>query len=110
MLLYSGWSDNAQSGLAMIGYYENVLAHDPSAVDDIRLFMMPGVLHCAGGAGPSVVNWLEAVETWHDTGTAPDTLTAAYPEREGSRKLCAWPQKARYTSGNPDSPSSYVCE
>ncbi len=110
LLLFHGWADVALSGHMTTDYVDNVYGVDSSARDDVRLFMMPGVLHCFGGPGPSLVDWLNAIETWHDSGTAPDQLAAAYPERDGARTICAWPQKARYTSGNPDSPDSYVCE
>ena len=33
-------------------YYDQVQARDPKAGDFTRMFMMPGVLHCAGGPGP----------------------------------------------------------
>jgi feruloyl esterase len=76
MILYSGWSDNAQSGLAMVGYYEDVLAHDKTAADDARLFMMPGVEHCFGGPGPSFVNYLTEIDKWLESGKAPDQVIA----------------------------------
>lgn len=46
ILLYSGWSDTALPPLGSIAYYEDLLAHDPSPAEDVRLFMMPGVEHC----------------------------------------------------------------
>lgn len=56
LIIYSGWSDAAAPRLAIVGYYEDVLAHDKTAAEDVRLFMMPGVEHCFGGPGPSWVN------------------------------------------------------
>ena len=37
MIIYSGWSDAAITGLSVAGYYENVLAQDKTASDDVRL-------------------------------------------------------------------------
>ena len=52
LLVYLGWSDAALTARMSIDYVERVYAHDPTARDDVRLFMLPGVLHCAGGRGP----------------------------------------------------------
>lgn len=115
MLLYSGWSDNAQSGLAMVGYYEDVLAHDPSAADDIRLFMMPGVEHCFGGPGSSWVNFLVEIDKWAETGEAPDHITALWLDDSakpaGGRPVCAYPSVAQYDGrGDPRDPASFNCD
>ena len=109
LLLFHGWADVALSAHMSTNYVDAVYANDKSASDDVRLFMMPGVLHCAGGPGPSVVNWLEVIEAWHDSGVAPATLAASYPDKAGERKLCAWPKKAQYQSGNSESLHSYRC-
>jgi len=107
--MYHGWADVALSARMSIGYVERVYARDASAHDDVRLFMMPGVLHCAGGAGPWRVDFLEALEAWHASGEAPDELTAGYPDKPGARRLCAWPQQARYVNGNPDTVAAWEC-
>ncbi len=100
MILYSGWSDSAQSGLAMVGYYNGVLAHDHTAADDARLFMMPGVEHCFGGPGPSFVNYLTEIDKWIETSKAPDQVTAYWLDENmqpnGSRPVCAYPNVAKY--------------
>ncbi|WP_170611048.1 tannase/feruloyl esterase family alpha/beta hydrolase [Ruegeria arenilitoris] len=114
MLLYSGWHDSAASGLAMIGYYEDLLEHDSSASDDIRLFMMPGVEHCFGGPGPSWVNFLTEIDAWVESGEAPDEITAYWLDEQarptGSRPLCAYPSVAKYDGkGDPLYPTSFSC-
>ena len=109
LLLYHGWSDAALSALATVDYVDSVYARDPSARDDVRLFLMPGVLHCAGGPGPWMVDYLDAVEQWVDTGQAPDTLTAGFAEGGGARPLCAHPAQAAYTGGDDRSPESFEC-
>jgi feruloyl esterase len=98
--MYTGWSDAAISALATIGYYEKVLAHDNTAADDVRLFMMPGVEHCFGGPGPSWVNWLDELDKWVETGKAPDQITAYFVDEKmqpaGSRRICPYPQVVKY--------------
>jgi len=114
MLLYSGWSDTAQSGLAMIGYYEDILAHDETAHDDVRLFMMPGVEHCFGGPGPSWVNFLTEIDKWAETGDAPSEITAYWLNEQfqptGARPVCAYPNVAKYDGrGAPRDAASFSC-
>jgi feruloyl esterase len=114
MILYSGWSDNAQSGLAMVGYYENVLAHDKTAADDARLFMMPGVEHCFGGPGPSWVNYLTEIDKWVESGKAPEQITAYWLNEKmqpnGSRPVCAYPKIAKYDGkGDTRDAASFSC-
>jgi hypothetical protein len=42
----------------------------------MRLFMAPGVAHCAGGAGPNPVGLLEAVVDWVENRVAPQRILA----------------------------------
>ena len=109
LLMYHGWSDAALSALATIDYVERVYARDPSARDDVRLFLMPGVLHCAGGPGPWMVDYLDAIEQWVAAGEAPDTLTAGFVGGNGGRPLCAYPAQASYIGGDGNSPASFEC-
>lgn len=109
LLMYHGWADVALSAHMSTNYVDTVYARDPGARQDVRLFMMPGVLHCYGGSGPSVVDWLTVLAEWHDTGQAPDTLRANYADKPGQGKLCAWPAKAQFTGGDPASADAYRC-
>ena len=61
IIYWTGWSDPALTALGTIGYYEQVEATDHGVRDYARLFMLPGVLHCAGGRGPDQVDWLETI-------------------------------------------------
>ena len=114
LLMYTGWSDAAISPLGTIGYYENVIAHDESAKDDVRLFMMPGVLHCIGGEGPSWVNWIDELDKWVDQKESPDQITVYYLDEKnqvaGSRLLCSYPKIASYDGkGDTRNVSSFSC-
>ena len=64
LLMFTGWSDMAITPYGTIAYYESVLENDPNAVKDVKLFMMPGVMHCAGGNGPWFVNWVDEIDKW----------------------------------------------
>ena len=114
LIIYSGWSDAAAPGLAVVGYYEDVLAHDKAAAEDARLFMMPGVEHCFGGPGPSFVNFLTEIDKWVESGIAPEQIAAYWLDEKfqptGSRLLCAYPKVATYDGkGDPRDVSSFSC-
>lgn len=109
LLLYHGWSDSALSALATVDYVDAVYARDSNARDDVRLFLMPGVLHCAGGPGPWIVDYLDVIDQWVTNEKAPDELIAGFADQSGARPLCAYPAKATYIGGNDRSPSSFEC-
>jgi feruloyl esterase len=76
--------------------------------------MMPGVAHCAGGAGPDDVDWVSSIANWVENGHAPDRVIARKLSRDGTvtrqRPLCPHPQKAEYTGrGSTEEAASFVC-
>lgn len=95
LLMYHGWSDSALSPLMTLDWYDKVVANDASVKSDLRLFMMPGVMHCAGGPGPDRADYLDALDKWVSTGVAPEELPVSFAGG-GTRKLCAWPKQAVY--------------
>jgi hypothetical protein len=115
LLLWHGWSDPALTALGSVKYFEQVQARDPKAGEYFRMFMMPGVLHCAGGPGPDTVDWAAAIDDWVEKGKAPDRIVAqkragggAAPAR--TRPLCAYPQHAVYSgTGSTDDAANFVC-
>jgi hypothetical protein len=114
LLIYHGWSDTALSPLATIQYYDEVLAQDETSADDVQLFLLPGVDHCFGGAGPSMVNYLTVLDDWVTGDESPTDLTAQWLKwnliPSGSRLVCPYPQKTVYDGkGDPESSSSFRC-
>jgi hypothetical protein len=114
LIMWHGWADPALTPLATINYHEQVRKRDPSSADYLRTFMMPGVLHCAGGAGPDNADWTGAIVDWVEKGNAPSRVIArkmanGAPIR--TRPLCAYPQKAEYKgTGSTDDEASFVCK
>ncbi|HAJ77277.1 MAG TPA: hypothetical protein DCM64_12605, partial [Gammaproteobacteria bacterium] len=51
----------------------------------------------------------DVLERWHDSGVVPTQLSATYPTKPGARKLCAWPARANYQGGDPETPGAYTC-
>jgi tannase/feruloyl esterase len=114
LLMTNSWGDMAISAYGTIEYYDSVIERDPSAADDIRLMIFPGVEHCSGGPGPSWVNYIDVIDDWVETGEAPDRLTAFWlneqNQPEGSRPACAYPKHLVYKgSGDTRDASSFKC-
>ncbi len=113
LLLWHGWADAGLSPLATIKYYDEVKARDPQLDDYVRMFLMPGVLHCGGGAGPDRADWAAAIDGWVESGKAPDRVIAqkgAGATVTRTRPLCPYPQHAVYTgTGSTDDARNFVC-
>lgn len=121
LLLYHGWNDPSISPLNTVNYYESAVARwrqqdhpAPNATPDfIRLFMVPGMLHCSGGPGTDTFDALAALERWVERGDAPDTLPASHISSgtvTRTRPLCAYPKVAVYSGrGSTDSAENFSC-
>jgi feruloyl esterase len=132
LILYHGWSDPAIPATGTIAYRDQVLRQmgERRADDFIRLFMVPGMHHCAGGTGPSdfgqggapvpgadpATNLAAALETWVEAGTPPGQVIAhTAPATQGNDSvrtglLCAYPKTALLRQGaDPMLAESYTC-
>lgn len=114
LLLWHGWADPALNPLATIRYYKEVVGRDARATDDVRLFMLPGILHCGGGPGPGSFDPLATLVDWVEKGAAPSELivtkAASGTQPARSRPVCTYPAKASYKgSGSTDDAANFVC-
>ena len=115
LIIDNGWMDGSMSAYGTIKYYESVLDHDPTAREDVRLFVRPGVTHCMGGPGPDGTDYLAAIDGWVERDEAPEQLPALYRDplgqpTGGGRILCAYPKIVTYDGkGDPREPSSFSC-
>jgi hypothetical protein len=113
LILWHGWADPALTPLASIRYHEQVYARDPKAASYFRMFLMPGVLHCGGGAGPDVADWTTAIVDWVENGKAPERVVATKAAKGAvsrSRPLCPYPQKSVYSgTGSTDDERNFAC-
>lgn len=114
LVMWHGWSDPALTAFGSIKYHDQVHARDPKAGDYLRMFMMPGVLHCAGGPGPDTADWDRVIDDWVDKGQAPERVIARKMAAGGAvsrtRPLCVYPQHAVYRgTGSIDEEKSFAC-
>lgn len=114
LLMTYGWSDSILMPLMGVQYYERALEKNgPKTPDFFRLFMIPGMAHCAGGVGPDRHDPVTAVVDWVEKGKAPDSLIASKVVNNQvarSRPLCPYPQVARYKGqGSVDEAANFSC-
>jgi feruloyl esterase len=115
MLMWHGLSDAAIIATSSIGYYEGVeklMGGRAQTRDFFRLFLIPGVHHCAGGPGFTEFDALTLLENWVEKGQAPDMMIASRSANgvtERTRPIYPYPLQARYSGGgDPKQASSYV--
>lgn len=131
LILYHGWNDPAIPAVNTVNYYDSVVAKVGRKDTDsfVRLYMVPGMQHCAGGPGATsfgAVGFLNysdpthsayaALEQWVEKGVAPGTIIASKYEEQNrqhaamTRPLCVYPLAAKYKgSGDTNDAANFEC-
>ncbi|MEM0955772.1 MAG: tannase/feruloyl esterase family alpha/beta hydrolase [Pseudomonadota bacterium] len=114
LLLYHGWSDMALSAHGTIDYYDRVVERSADAATDVKLYLLPGVDHCFGGVGPSLINYLTVIDQWVERKQEPAGLEAHWLNWMripwGSRLVCPYPQRPIFLGASDSSADSFRCE
>jgi len=132
LILFMGWDDPVGAALDIVDYFEKIAQRE----DFARLYMVPGMWHCAEGAGAtnfstatrdSVPPVSDAghdmaivLENWVEKKQPPQeiiaTKFAGTDARHGKgavlfqRPLCLWPKVATYKGGPTEKAESFKCE
>ncbi|HEY2613327.1 MAG TPA: tannase/feruloyl esterase family alpha/beta hydrolase, partial [Reyranella sp.] len=132
LILFMGWDDPVGAALDIVDYFEKIAQRE----DFARLYMVPGMWHCAEGAGAtnfstatrdSVPPVSDArhdmaivLENWVEKKQQPQEIIATKFEgpdaRHGKgavlfqRPLCLWPKVATYKGGPTEKAESFKCE
>jgi len=131
MIQYAGWADAAIAPENGLNYYRAVERTMGNVHDFYRVFMVPGMAHCSGGAGPNAFgngtsngpvidaehDILKALETWVEQGVAPKKIVATHYVNNAAaqgvqfqRPLCPYPERGEYDGkGDPSLASSFRC-
>ena len=117
LIMYHGWSDQLIAPGNSVNYYKAAVEASPGAgprpADSIRLFMVPGMAHCAGGEGPNTFDMVSAMEQWVEQDKAPEEIIASHSQNgavDRTRPLCPYPQVAHYKgTGSLDDASNFTC-
>jgi len=114
LIFLHGVSDPWFSAQETVRYYEQ-LGRDNDEVplrDWSRLFLVPGMGHCAGGTRTlDRFDMLSALIDWVEAGRAPERVIATGKSAPGeSRPLCPYPLHAHYGgSGDARDAANYTC-
>jgi feruloyl esterase len=131
LILFMGWDDPVGAPMDIIDYHDRIADRG----DFVRLYMVPGMWHCAEGAGatnfstatrdsvPPVSDaahdMAKVLESWVEKKQEPQAIIATKfdgPEaRNGQgailfqRPLCVWPKVAKYKGGPTEKAESFEC-
>jgi feruloyl esterase len=115
LIVYHGASDGVFSANDTIRWYEELdAANAGRAADFARLFVVPGMGHCAGGPATDGFDAVAAIVDWVEDGISPDRIVARaspsspFPGR--TRPLCPYPLQTRYRGeGSIEAAESFTC-
>jgi len=133
LILYHGYSDGDITPFRTIQYYRDLAKlHGGYArlQKNARLFMVPGMAHCGGGAGPNSFGQggnpnpgdahndiIAALENWVEKGAAPSAIISTKFEHDDptgkiarTMPLCPFPSMARYRGkGDVNDAVNWAC-
>jgi feruloyl esterase len=132
LILYHGWCDAAIPAPNTINYYRSVEAKMGAGRTRsfVRLYMVPGMQHCSGGAAPNSFgqggppqgdprsNIAASLERWVEDGVAPGPIVATLYKTGTNpasgivrtRPLCPYPQVAKWNgTGSADEAANFTC-
>ena len=135
LIMYHGWADPLIMSEGTTMYWDSVKQAMTTAnvpLDFAKLYMVPGMGHCSGGAGPNQFGQsssgivaadaqhdvFRALMAWSERGTEPQSIVATKFTNDvptqpvlRTRPLCVYPQVARYKgSGNTDDAANFACQ
>ena len=131
MIQYAGWADAAIAPENGLNYYRKVTHTMGDPQDFYRVFMVPGMAHCSGGAGPNAFgngtnngpvidadhDLVKALERWVEQGVGPERIIATHYVNNApaqgvafQRPLCAYPERGEYVgAGDPNDAANFQC-
>ena len=136
LIQYHGWADTSIAPLNSINYYQSAVRKMGGLKRTqafYRLYMVPGMSHCAGGPGPNSFGGIiqdrlpqanpendvvDALTQWVEHGVAPGKIIATKFNDDNpskgilmTRPLCPYPAKARWTGrGSTSDSANFICK
>jgi feruloyl esterase len=123
LILFHGWNDPAIPATGTVDYVENVQKQMGAGAAErfLRLYMVPGMQHCGGGPGTSLIggnqapfeadrNVYSSLEQWVEKGVAPGPIVASKAGSTMTRPICPYPQAAKYKgTGDTNDAANFAC-
>ena len=117
LILVNGWSNAIVPPGHTVDYYRDVRATigERAATQGVRLYMVPDMSECNGGAGTDTFDMFAVMQRWVERGEAPAAVNASRVEPDGrvsrTRPLCPYPQVATYSgTGSTDEARNFSCK
>ncbi|MES2262621.1 MAG: tannase/feruloyl esterase family alpha/beta hydrolase [Pseudomonadota bacterium] len=129
LIYYHGWLDPWILAQLPVNYFRQVNRQLGDTGDFFRLFMVPGMGHCHGGAGADQFggaggadapvqdaehDMLSALEAWVERGQAPRRIVASRVEAGRTTRthpLCPYPQQAVHRGlGDGSDANNFECK
>jgi hypothetical protein len=117
LITTQGWADAYNAPTWPIEFLKQINA--ACSRDDnsefIQVYMVPGGGHCGPTSAyphvPGTYDVLDALVPWVEKGIVPTQMlsTGAIDGTNATRKLCPYPQNAKYVKGSIDDWTSYTC-
>jgi feruloyl esterase len=119
LIIWQGWADQGVSPYGTVAYYQAIQDHMgglQATQQFARLFMFPGIYHCAAAFAPSdapdTFDLLTPLLNWTETGTAPAKVVASKSEDGAvvrTRPVFPYPEVAHYTgTGSINDAANFV--
>ncbi len=120
VVMYHGFSDGFINPFRTMTFFEawaQLVGGYDALGQNARLFMVPGMYHCGSGPGPNVFDVRTAIESWVESGIAPEQIIARkYPNDDRampvqrSMPLCRFPTQATYSGhGDVNDAANWSC-
>ncbi|KAK5175650.1 uncharacterized protein LTR77_000789 [Saxophila tyrrhenica] len=117
IIVTQGWADPFNAALWPIEHLHRIEKAMGGDVSEwFELFMIPGGGHCGAASGypsvPATYHTVAPLVKWVEDEKKPKQIrsTAAPDGSDVTRKLCPWPQTAKYTGGDEGDWKNYVCK
>jgi hypothetical protein len=129
LIMYHGWADQQISAFAALDFYRQIVTKEGQARTDsfLKLYMLPGIFHCAGGPGTGNFgaagaalqddpqhDIVKALDVWVTQKKAPQTFIGTRlnqsKQADRTRPICAFPAQAKYKgSGDINDAANFTC-
>ncbi|PVH68008.1 putative feruloyl esterase B precursor [Cadophora sp. DSE1049] len=118
LITTQGWADPYNAPTWPIKFLEQIIAATNVTHEDsefIQVYMVPGGGHCGPTSVyphvPGTYDVLDVLVPWVEKGIVSTQMlsTGALDGTNVTRKLCPYPQNAKYVEGSTDDWSSYTC-
>lgn len=118
LITTQGWADAYNSPTWPIEFMKQIKAATSlsnMSSEFIQVFMVPGGGHCGPASSyphvPGTYDVLDALVPWVEKGIVPTQMLSTGTEdgTNATRKLCPYPDNAKYVQGNVDDWASYTC-